>query len=410
MVKFNPFDPADMADPYPAYAELRESCPVLAVAPNTNYISRHESVMTILRERDRFSSRGGLTLEDLDGIANETAETTINATDPPLHPKLRKLLRTALSTRLVAENEEFIVRAAREFVDEFVDDGEADLMTTLAAKLPARAILRMIGVPDEDYLMVRGWTKDLEHAVDPEQGISFADFYTGRRTHPAAESFFAYVQGLIDERRASADPPDDLVTRMVNFRDDETGEAFSDRAIVIQVTFLLIAGNETTSHLIANLLYEMAKDPALFTRLRENRGLIAAAIEESLRKDSPVQILMRTPLGTEEVDGSELPGGSRIVVSLGAANRDDRAFAKPAEFDVDRDRSVSHVAFGIGPHLCIGAPLARMEARAAINALLDRIDSLSLAPGYTYEKVREFAHMAPQTLPVRFTAVARANA
>jgi cytochrome P450 len=401
MSTFNPFDVKDMADPYLAYAELRRGCPVHEVAPGVQFLTRHGTVTEVLKENGRFSSAGGLTLRSAaDDVMN--AETTINATDPPRHGQLRKLLRTALATRLVAANDAFIAQVSREFVEEFVQAGEADLVTALAGKVPARVVLRMIGVSDADYAKVRGWTEELEHAVDPAKGIAFSDFYTGKVSHPAAEAFFAYVQELIDERRGMTDPPDDLVTRMIAFRDD-TGSPFSDRAVVIQVTFLLIAGNETTSHLIANLLHDMAKDPELFRRIRADRSLVGPAIEESLRKDSPVQLLTRTPFEDAELDGTAVPAGCRVFTGLGAANRDETVFERPDEFDLDRDRTVAHVAFGAGPHLCIGASLARLEARHAINALLDRIDSLELAPGYVYERVDQMGHMSPKTLPVRFT-------
>lgn len=402
---FDPFDARKLPDPYPVYAELRRSCPVAHLGGTNYYVSRHETVGEVLRERDQYSSRGGLTLKPADeDVMDDSA--TVNALDPPLHTKLRKLLRTALATRLVAANDEFISRVSGEFVDEFIDKGEADLVKDLAAKLPARVILRMIGVPDVDYAMVRGWTEELEHAVDTSKGQSFSDFYTGKAYHPAADAFFNYVKALIKERREADNPPHDLITRMVSFRDDD-GTGISDQAIVVQVTFLLIAGNETTSHLVANLLLEMAKDPELYKRLRDDRNLVSAAVEESLRKDSPVQLLMRTPFEDADVLGAVVPAGSRVFTGIGAANRDETVFERADEFDVDRDRTVSHLAFGIGPHLCIGASLARLEARHAINAVLDRIESMELVPGYVYERVDYYAFLAPKSVPVRFVAALR---
>jgi cytochrome P450 len=403
MVTFNPFDVEDMADPYPAYAELRQRCPVAEVAPGSYYVTRHETCSHVLFDRAEFSSRGGLTRRPPEEDARDDDVTTVNATDPPRHTKLRKLLRAALATRLVAANEDFVRDACHEFIDEFIAGGEANLVTDFAAKLPARVILKMIGVPNSDYAKVRGWTEEIEHAVDAEHGQSFSDFYTGKSSHPAADAFFGYVRDLINDRRAQTAPPQDLVTRMVSFRDDD-GTGFSDQAIVVQLTFLLIAGNETTSHLIANLLLTLAGDPRLYERLRADRSLVPAAIEESLRHDSPVQLIMRTATSDTEIDGVTVPAGTRVFTGLGAANRDEAAYPNADEFDVDRDGTVSHVAFGIGPHLCIGAPLARMEARLAINAILDRIETLELAPGAGYERIDYFALMAPKQLPVRFKA------
>lgn len=405
MVHFNPFDVQDMADPYPAYAELRQHCPVLDVGPGSYYVTRHAACSHVLFDRDTFSSRGGLTRRPPEEDAVDDV-TTVNATDPPVHTRLRKLLRTALATRLVAANEEFVRDACYRFIDEFIDKGEANLVRDLAAKLPTRVILKIIGVPDSDYAKVRGWTEELEHAVDSANGQSFSDFYTGKAHHPAADAFFGYVHDLIRERRELADPPDDLVTRMVNFHDDD-GSGFSDQAMVVQLTFLLIAGNETTSDLISNLMLTLAGDPALYQRLRADRTLVPAAVEESLRHDSPVTMIMRTALEDTEIDGTVVPVGSRIYTGLGAANRDESAYPRADEFDLDRDRTTSHVAFGIGPHLCIGAPLARMEAKHVVNAILDRIETMELAPGFVYERVDYFAFMAPKQLPVRFTPAPR---
>jgi cytochrome P450 len=134
---------------------------------------------------------------------------------------------------------------------------------------------------------------------------------------------------------------------------------------------------------------------------------VPAAVEESLRHDSPVQLIMRTAIGDIEVDDEVVAAGARIYTGLGAANRDENAYPDAEVFDIDRDRTVSHVAFGTGPHLCIGAPLARMEAKHAVNAVLDRIESIELAPDYTYERVDYFAFMAPKQVPVRFTAAPR---
>jgi cytochrome P450 len=405
VVDFNPFDVQDMADPYPAYAELRQQCPVLGVGPGSYYVTRHDTCSHVLFDRDTFSSRGGLTRRPPEeDVVDEV--TTVNATDEPLHTRLRKLLRSALATRLVAANEEFVSDASHKFIDEFIDKGEANLVKDLAAKLPARVILKMIGVPDSDYAKVRGWTEDLEHSVDSANGQSFSDFYTGKAQHPAADAFFGYVRELIHERRAQANPPDDLVSRMVTFRDDD-GQAFSDQSMIIQLTFLLIAGNETTSDLISNLMLTLAGDPALFQRLRADRSLVPAAVEESLRHDSPVTMIMRTAREDTEIDGTVVPVGSRIFTALGAANRDESAYPRADEFDLDRDRTTSHVAFGIGPHLCIGAPLARMEAKHAVNAILDRIESMELAPDFVYERVDYFAFQAPKRLPVKFTAAPR---
>jgi len=181
------------------------------------------------------------------------------------------------------------------------------------------------------------------------------------------------------------------------------GRHLTDTEVVTQVRFMLMAGNETTTNLIANLCHELIRVPERYQRVRADRELLPAAIEESLRHDSPVQLMFRT--ATRDIDLAECPikQGERVIVSMGSANRDESVYDHAAEFDLDRGLVTNHMAFGLGPHLCVGAPLARLQTRILMNELFDHVAEPRLAPDFVYEKVNFFAFRGPKHLPVVFT-------
>jgi cytochrome P450 len=190
-----------------------------------------------------------------------------------------------------------------------------------------------------------------------------------------------------------------MITRLL--RAEVDGERLSRRAALTQTIFLIIAGNETTRNLLGNLIYRLAEVPSRYAALRTDRALVANAIEESLRFDSPVQLLARTCTGKIEVDGVAVREGDRVLYSLASANRDERFFEDPNSFRLDRARPRDHVAFGAGPHVCPGAFLARMEAKVALETLLDRVERIELAPGYVFDPNPVFWALGPRTLRVR---------
>jgi cytochrome P450 len=217
--------------------------------------------------------------------------------------------------------------------------------------------------------------------------------------HP---EFADYIDALADERRRQ--PQDDLLSRMVTAEVD--GQTFSVTQIRSSLAHLIMAGNETTANLIANVLHHLLSHPDDYDRVRADRSLLLNTIEESLRVDPPVLLQPRTTVEDVEMRGTAVPKGARVILSLAAANHDPGVFDDPETFDIDRENAALHCSFGAGAHFCPGAALARMEGRVAVNAFLDRVVRAELPEGFEFRKHRFFVFNGPQTLPARITITA----
>jgi cytochrome P450 len=250
----------------------------------------------------------------------------------------------------------------------------------------------MLGVPIEDTDRFRTWSDELLEAQSTGLPRGLYD------THP---TFGAYIQGLIDERRSHSSLPDDVITRLMQSEAD--AEQLSDRAICTQTMNLIIAGNETTRNLIGNCLYALAADPALYSEIRADATLCSALVEESLRHDSPIQVLARAVLADTDVEDFPLRKGDRVVFGLASANRDEARYKEPAEFRMNRPRPRDHLAFGTGAHVCPGASLARLETVVVLETFLERVDRVALADGFTPVPNPVFWALGHRSLPVTLT-------
>jgi cytochrome P450 len=212
---------------------------------------------------------------------------------------------------------------------------------------------------------------------------------------------------VIEERRLTGDRPDDLLSTLLECRDDQ-GEPISDQRILTHLASdIVVGGVETTTHLVGNLFFQILGQPGLYQRLRDDRRLVPAAVEESLRQLPPVQVTFRRATTDAEVGGVAVPAGSVLVLGLSSANWDEEVFGHPEAFDVARPATPGrHLAFNTGIHLCVGAPLARLEAVCALEAVLDRLPELALADGATYEKVAFYMMRGPRSVPVVFPPAA----
>jgi cytochrome P450 len=338
------FTPESFRDPYPFYRELRPQTPLLLHDDERQFypLMKFRHVMDALKDPATFSSKtemgGGMVL-----IGD----------DPPRHTKLRLLVNKVFTARRIAEAEPWISGIATELLDA-IGSGETDVVDSYTMPLPVKVIATFLGIPPEDYRRFKAWS----------------DAFIGEgadRDQMAVYEMFQYLGAMVTERRAN--PQSDLISLIAASEID--GESLSDSEVVGFILLLLIAGNETTTNLMSNMFAILADRPELWDRLRADRSLVEPVIEETLRFESPVQLLIRQATRDVEVGGCTIPAGSRVGVYFGAANRDPEEFDEPEEFRVDR-RLDQHLAFGYGIHFCLGSQLARAEARITLNAFLDR--------------------------------------
>lgn len=382
--RYDPLEPAQAADPYPRYAELRARAPVSETMAGFRFVARHADASAALRDTSTFSSALGMRIH---GQRLDDEDQTINELDGPRHTKIRRLLVAAFSPATVREAEPAVVELAQELLDGLAGLTEADLVEQFTVPLPITVVATMLGIPPSDRADFKRWSDDIMiNGVYGRDGIA---------TLP---EFHAYLDEQIAARRAAAEPSDDLVTKLINA--DVDGERLTSREIRTQVRFLVMAGNETTTNLLGNTIYELLSRPGLWERVHDDRSLVANAIEETLRFNAPVQFVPRTCSSSTDLAGVGLDAGQRVLIGLGSANRDEAVFDAPETFSLDRGADLAHLTFGLGPHFCVGSALARMEVRVALDALLDRYPALSLVPGFSYEKAPMMMVRGPQRLDV----------
>lgn len=365
------FDPDIAADPYPSYQHWRENAPVFRDDTSGQWIiSRHADVIAALKNPQLFSSSAFAQSEQ------SAVTLPLLSDDPPRHTQLRALVNRAFTSRTLKQIEADVVRLSKAMSAALPSRSTVDIAEQFTIPLPVAVIAQMMDIP-----VARG--EDFKRWSDALTGTSEAEDMESRM--PDIMEMAGFFSSLIPERRAN--PGEDLISRVVNAEVD--GEHMSDEDITGFCMLLLIAGNETTTNLLSNLLHHAASNQGVWQQLRDNRDRIDAAIEEILRFDAPVQFVFRTVMEDFNLHGQQLSAGDIAVLLMGSANRDPAHHDTPEQFRLDREQN-SHLTFGHGIHFCIGAPLGRLEARIALESLLDRFSAVRHA-GQTNE--RTHSHM-----------------
>lgn len=376
-IAYDPSRPEMMVDPFPAFEQLREQAPVYRSSVLGGWVlTRYDDVKLAISDR-RFSADRMRPFFAQLPSAKQCAYATLRDSisrwavfhDPPEHTRLRGLMNKAFTPRSIERLEPRIRAIIDGLLDQVVERGEMDLIADLAYPLPASVILDMLGLPCDDLDRIKLWSDEL--ALFVGSSVNTPDKY--QRATNSIQSMNEYFSQAIQRRRS--DPSDDLLTALLAAQ--EQGDLLSDDELVATCVLLVFAGHETTTNLIGNGFLALLRFPAQLQRLRNDPGLMPSAIEELLRFDGPAASAVR--IATEEIvlHDQIIRPGDRVFAMLGAANRDPRQFVNPESLDVARKEN-RHLAFGHGIHFCVGAPLARLEARLAITAILQRCHDIKL--------------------------------
>ncbi|MBV9410728.1 MAG: cytochrome P450 [Acidimicrobiia bacterium] len=361
---YDPFAADTVADPYHWYRRLQGEAPLYHQdALDFWVLSRYGDVLAGARAHGSLSSAEGI-------IYTRQPLPMMLTMDPPDHTRLRRIVARDFTPTSVAAWRGLVEGLAREAVDRMLDEGTTDAVAAVASPLPILVIAEILGVPSEDYPQFRLWSDQIVESLalnDPN------DVERANRTVQGILSLQQYVTALVEERRQA--PRNDLLSRLLQPRAEGT---LSDSEVFWFSLLLLVAANAPTTNPLGNILHTSASEPEVWNALRANPQLIAGAIEESLRHDSPIQGFFRTVIAPYAVQGVEIPVDERVLLLFGAANRDPDHFDDPDIFRVDRNPA-DHLGFGSGIHLCLGAHLARLEASAVLHELARRVRRIECA-------------------------------
>jgi cytochrome P450 len=397
----DPYDYDFHEDPYPLYARMRDEAPLFrSEADDFWALSRHADVFAAFRDDETFSNRMGVALDASAWNPEAHRVMSFLALDGAAQTRIRRLVSAGFTPRRVRELEPEIQRLTERYLDRVLESsaehGEADWVAELAGRLPMDVISEMMGVPAADRDEVRRLADLLVHREPGVRDVPAAGM-------EAAIELFGYYTAMVQERRAA--PTEDLTSALVAAEVD--GDRLTDAEIIAFLCLMVVAGNETTTKLLGNALFHLSAHPDQLDQvfaMSAGTDLVEPWVEETLRFDTSTQMLARYVTRDVELHGQTMPAGSKLLLFLGSANRDERVFTRPAEFDIHRSKEelAQSLSFGTGRHFCLGANLARLEARVVLAELVRRAASFEVhadrAARVHSVNVRGFA-----SLPVTFT-------
>ncbi|MDF3300757.1 cytochrome P450 [Streptomyces tropicalis] len=378
--EFDPWDPAFLADPYPAYAGLRARGRVVRFERTDQWlVPHHADVSALLRDRRLGRTyQHRFTHEDFGRTAPPPEHEPFHTLndhgmldlEPPDHTRIRRLVSKAFTPRTVERLRPYVRGLAHELAGKLVARGGGDLLADVAEPLPVAVIAEMLGIPPADRAQLRPWSADICGMYELNPSAEVAD-----RAVRASVEFSACLRELIAARRK--EPGDDLISGLIAAH-DEDDDRLTEQEMISTAVLLLNAGHEATVNATVNGWWALFRNPDQLAALRADHSLIPSAVEELMRYDTPLQLFERWVLEDVDIDGTVIPRGSEIALLFGSANHDPAVFADPGRLDLTRADN-PHISFSAGIHYCIGAPLARMELAASMAALLERAPSLRLA-------------------------------
>lgn len=375
------FDPQmlfDHPDPYPIFAGLRAASPVMRSEFMTRVawvLTKYDDCLAVLKDAETFSSKSNAEVGKIMG-------RTVIEMDGKEHTRHRALVQAVFVPKGLDGLEPVLVELIDELIDAFAHDPKVDLVAQFTEGFPVQVMAHMLGMPRADYPQFQRWAIDL---------IGFSKDWP--KGHAASAAVREYLLPIIADRRAH--PTGDVISKLVTGTVD--GNGLTDEDVVSFLRLLIPAGAETTFRLIGNILFALLTERDRWERVRADRTLIPWAIEETLRWETSVLMVSRQTTRAVEIRGVEVPADALVSVVVASANRDEEHYANPDVWDLDR-RADDHLAFGFGRHHCLGYHLARLEARVALNALLDRLPNLRLDPAADPPTITGLAFRSPKTL------------
>jgi cytochrome P450 len=384
-VAYDPAAAKEMQDPFPGWQWARQNAPVFYSSKNDVWwVSRYEDVREVLRSPEKYSSRGSLKTpapppELVEILGGLPWDHTITAQDPPDHTRLRRLGQVAFLPKHVADREPMIRAIVNRYIDSFPTGQPFNLVTAFSQPIPLEVITRIVGAPVRDAQRLRQWTDAFFQLIG-----SGATLEAERLAHlyEQIHELMVYCSELIEDRRVA--PQDDVASDLIQARGEDGEPRLSNVELTSVIISLFTAGNETSASMISQSLFCLLSNRQQWDEVRNDHSLIPAAVEETLRFCGPVKGIQRTASCESTIGGVVVPKGAQLYLMLGSTGRDDERWAGPDDFDIHRPGLSQHLMFGKGLHFCLGAPLARLEGRVALECICERVPDIQLAGPIVY--------------------------